>query len=54
MQKLVSPEFRVYLIGERVLAFRLQSPSLDYREKQVPVVRSSLSSVRGRLLELVA
>lgn len=31
---LVAPELRVFVIGERTLAFEVSSPSLDYREHQ--------------------
>lgn len=36
--KLVSPEFRIFVIGTEAFTFRLDSPSLDYREKQDAVL----------------
>lgn len=36
--KLVSPEFRIFVIGTEAFTFRLESPSLDYREKQDAVL----------------
>ncbi len=32
--RLVAPEIRVYVVGDRTFAFEVQSPSLDYRVKQ--------------------
>jgi hypothetical protein len=37
-QRLVAPEIRIYVIGRRVFAYEMQSPSLDYRLKQDAVV----------------
>jgi glutathione synthase/RimK-type ligase-like ATP-grasp enzyme len=37
-QRLVSPEIRIYVIGERAFAYAVQSPSLDYRLKQDAVL----------------
>jgi len=36
--KMHSPEYRVYIIGEHVIAFRLDSNSLDYRITQDAVI----------------
>ena len=38
-QRLVSPELRLYVVGKTSIAFALDSPSLDYRERQDAKIR---------------
>ncbi|MGK7940232.1 MAG: hypothetical protein AB4062_08810 [Crocosphaera sp.] len=49
--RLVSPEIRIYVIGEQALAFEMRSQSLDYRVKQDAEV-ISLSEVPSEVESL--
>jgi glutathione synthase/RimK-type ligase-like ATP-grasp enzyme len=52
------PEYRVYIIGESILAFRIYSESLDYRRDRTPRIEpfraDSMHGAADRLLCLAA
>jgi glutathione synthase/RimK-type ligase-like ATP-grasp enzyme len=56
--RLVAPEYRVFIVGEQTHAFRVDSPSLDYRAEQdaevevAPVPRQPAQALRALMREL--
>lgn len=57
-RRLVSPEMRVFVVGQSAHAFELNSPSLDYRAEQdaqiteAPLPQAQLAALRALMLEL--
>jgi glutathione synthase/RimK-type ligase-like ATP-grasp enzyme len=52
---LTAPEWRVYVVGDSLLSFKIESPSLDYRELQdasITFVDTTPSEVGTKLLAL--